>query len=221
MKMKTLATALAVSMPLVFGTAFAQKNNATDAGNNRSSDGTSMKTDQSGSSATSSATSGNVGAGTAPGAAGAGTTGTDHTGTPGAGTNRAAGAGAAGTAGTGATGTPGEDRATPKTGGAGMAPQDSAAASTEAITGWSAKDDLMGKSVVNENDDKIGDIEDVVISSDGRTMYLLVGAGGFLGMGAKNVAVPFDRFERRDDKIVLAGYTKEQLKALPEVRTDR
>ena len=206
MKMKTLATALTVSMPLVFGTAFAQTTTATDSGNNRSSSGTSMTTNQGSSGATGAATSGNVGAASSPGAAGA--------------------AGAAGsTGGTGATGTAGgtgaAGQATPNATAAGMETQDSAAASTEAITGWSAKDDLMGKSVVNENDDKIGDIEDVVISSDGQTMYLLVGAGGFLGMGAKNVAVPFDRFERRDDKIVLAGYTKEQLKALPEVRTNR
>lgn len=103
----------------------------------------------------------------------------------------------------------------------GTAGQSDSAASTEAITGWSAKDDIIGKSVFNENDEKVGDIKDVIISSDGRTMYLLVGAGGFLGMGEKEVAVPFDRFERRDDRVLLSGYTKEQLKALPEVRTQR
>ncbi len=99
--------------------------------------------------------------------------------------------------------------------------QDAATASTEAITGWSAKDDFIGKSVFNENDEKVGDVNDVVISSDGRTLYLLIGAGGFLGMGQKDVAVPFDRFERNDDRVLLSGYTKEQLKALPEVRTQR
>ena len=96
-----------------------------------------------------------------------------------------------------------------------------AAASTEAITGWSAKDDIIGKSVFNENDEKIGDVSDIVVASDGRSMFLLIGAGGFLGMGAKDVAVPFDRFERSNDRIVLTGYTKEQLKALPEVNTKR
>jgi sporulation protein YlmC with PRC-barrel domain len=102
-----------------------------------------------------------------------------------------------------------------------MERQSDATASTEAITGWSAKDDIVGKSVFNENDEKIGDVDDIVISSDGRTLYLLIGAGGFLGMGSKNVAVPFDRFERQDDRILLSGYTKEQLKALPEVSTRR
>lgn len=184
MKIKTLATALTVTMPLVFGTAIAQTTTTPEQGNNRAADGGARTTNQS-------ATQGS----------GAATGVTTPAPTPGA-------AAAA-------------DRATPNATAPGMETQNPSAASTEAITGWSVKDDMMGKNVVNENDEKIGDIEDVVISSDGRTMYLLVGAGGFLGMGSKNVAVPFDRFDRRDDKIVLSGYTKEQLKALPEVRTNR
>lgn len=95
------------------------------------------------------------------------------------------------------------------------------AASTEAITGWSARHDIIGKTVVNENNDKIGEVKDVVIASDGRSMYVLVGAGGFLGMGEKDVAVPFDRIKHTDKNILLSGYSKEQLKALPEVRTRR
>ncbi|HLU78682.1 MAG TPA: PRC-barrel domain-containing protein [Burkholderiaceae bacterium] len=196
MKMKTLATALTLSLPLAIGTAFAQTTTTPDGGNNRSADGGATTTNQ------------------APAAPAAGA---------------ATGTGAA-TGATGTTAAPGTtpgvagsaDRATPPDT---RAPATDAsrrsAASTEAITGWSAKDDLIGKSVVNENDEKIGDIEDIVISSDGRTLYLLVGAGGFLGMGSKNVAVPFDEFERREDRILLSGYTKEQLKALPEVRTNR
>lgn len=194
MKIKTLATALTVTMPLVFGTAIAQTTTTPEQGNNRAADGGAMTTNQNATQG-SGATTGASGAAT--GASGA----TTPAPTPGA-------AGAA-------------DRATPNATAPGMETQNPSAASTEAITGWSVKDDMMGKNVVNENDEKIGDIEDVVVSSDGRTMYLLVGAGGFLGMGSKNVAVPFDRFDRRDDKIVLSGYTKEQLKALPEVRTNR
>lgn len=180
MKMKMLATALTLSLPLAMGGAYAQTTTAPEAGNNRSGDGGAMTTNQ------------------AP-APGATTTAPSAAGTPGA---------------TGATG------ATPAATAPGMETRtDAAATTTEAITGWSAKDDIVGKSVFNENDEKIGDVEDIVISSDGQTMYLLIGAGGFLGMGSKNVAVPFDRFERRDDRILLSGYSKEQLKALPEVRT--
>ena len=197
MKIKTLATAFTVSMPLLFGTAYAQTITTPETGNNRAADGAAMQTNQ------------------APAASGS-TTGT--AGDKAAGAAGAAGSGAAGTAGASAGGTAATDTRAAQAA-TGAATQGAAAASTEAITGWSAKDDIIGKSVFNENDEKVGDIKDVVISSDGRTMYLLIGAGGFLGMGEKNVAVPFDRFERRDNRVLLSGYTKEQLKALPEVRT--
>lgn len=208
MKVKTLATAFTVTLPLLFGTAYAQTNTTADTGNNRASDGTSMQTNQSSGAAGTSATQSGAATG-ATGAAGA------NTGATGAATG-ATGAAATGAAGTGAA-------ATDATRGAasGATAQGDSVASTEAITGWSAKDDVIGKSVFNENDEKVGDIKDVIISSDGRTLYLMVGAGGFLGMGEKEVAVPFDRFERRDNRVLLSGYTKEQLKALPEVRKER
>lgn len=202
MKTKMLAAAITV-MPLLFGGAYAQTVTSSESGNNRSGDGGAMTTNPAPEPTTGVGPDGTPQS--TPGTSGAATPGTDTTTTPGA-------AGAAGAA----------DSATPNATASGMETQpDAAAATTEAITGWSAKDDLMGKSVFNENDEKIGDINDVVIASDGQTMYLLVGAGGFLGMGSKNVAVPFDRFERRDDRILLSGYSKEQLKALPEVRTER
>lgn len=208
MKVKTLATAFTVTLPLLFGTAYAQTNTTADTGNNRASDGTSMQTNQSSGAAGTSATQSGATTG-ATGAAGA------NTGATGAATG-ATGAAATGAAGTGAAATDATRGAA-----AGASPQGDSVASTEAITGWSAKDDVIGKSVFNENDEKVGDIKDVIISSDGRTLYLMVGAGGFLGMGEKEVAVPFDRFERRDNRVLLSGYTKEQLKALPEVRKER
>lgn len=208
MKVKTLATAFTVTLPLLFGTAYAQTNTTADTGKNRASDGTSMQTNQSSGAAGTSATQSGATTG-ATGAAGA------NTGATGAATG-ATGAAATGAAGTGAAATDATRGAA-----AGASPQGDSVASTEAITGWSAKDDVIGKSVFNENDEKVGDIKDVIISSDGRTLYLMVGAGGFLGMGEKEVAVPFDRFERRDNRVLLSGYTKEQLKALPEVRKER
>lgn len=227
MNIKTLATAFTVSLPLVLGTAYAQTTTTPDTGNNRAADGASMQTNPtpgaSDSGAAGSSTPGS--SGTAAGGA-AGTPGASGTTTPGASGTTTPGASGATTPGASGATTPGASGAvTPDASGTatmpGTAGQSDSAASTEAITGWSAKDDIIGKSVFNENDEKVGDIKDVIISSDGRTMYLLVGAGGFLGMGEKEVAVPFDRFERRDDRVLLSGYTKEQLKALPEVRTQR
>lgn len=219
MNIKTLATAFTVSLPLVLGTAYAQTTTTPDTGNNRAADGASMQTNPtpgaSDSGAAGSSTPGS--SGTAAGGA-AGTPGASGTTTPGASGTTTPGASGATTPGASGAVTPDASGTATMPGTAG---QSDSAASTEAITGWSAKDDIIGKSVFNENDEKVGDIKDVIISSDGRTMYLLVGAGGFLGMGEKEVAVPFDRFERRDDRVLLSGYTKEQLKALPEVRTQR
>lgn len=87
----------------------------------------------------------------------------------------------------------------------------------EAISGWSVKDKIIGNTVYNEGDEKIGSISDVVLASDGKAAYFIVGAGGFLGLGERNVAIPFEEITQNGDKLILAGYTKDQLKALPKV----
>ncbi|HWK69468.1 PRC-barrel domain-containing protein [Pollutimonas sp. M17] len=118
----------------------------------------------------------------------------------------------------GAPGTPAPAPTTPPAAPSGGAADTSASADmTEAITGWSVKDKIMGNAVYNEKDEKIGDINDVVLASDGKAAYFIVGAGGFLGMGERSVAIPFDEIQQTGDKLVLPGYTKDQLKALPKV----
>lgn len=89
--------------------------------------------------------------------------------------------------------------------------------SKETVRGWSVKDKIMGKSVYNENDEKVGDVADIVLQSNGQVEYFVIGAGGFLGMGQHDVAIPFDKIQYMDDKLTLRGYTKDQLKALPKV----
>lgn len=88
---------------------------------------------------------------------------------------------------------------------------------TETLRGWSVKNSVMGESIYNENDEKVGDVNDVVLTSDGQVTHLIVGAGGFLGMGQHDVAIPFDEVQRGADRLTLSGYTKDQLKALPRV----
>ena len=74
----------------------------------------------------------------------------------------------------------------------------------------------MGESLYNEADEKIGNITDATVSSEGQVTSLIVGAGGFLGVGEHNVAIPFDKIQKTGDKLILAGYTKDQLKELPK-----
>ncbi|MEM8552837.1 MAG: PRC-barrel domain-containing protein [Pseudomonadota bacterium] len=50
--------------------------------------------------------------------------------------------------------------------------------------------DLVGLDVMGSDDEKIGDINDILISGDGSIAGVVIGVGGFLGLGEKDVAVP-------------------------------
>jgi sporulation protein YlmC with PRC-barrel domain len=82
--------------------------------------------------------------------------------------------------------------------------------------GWSVKDKIMGKSVYNENKEKIGTIDDLIVTSDRSLSYAIVGVGGFLGMGKHDVAIPMSQLKADQDGFVLPGATKDALKAMPE-----
>jgi len=83
-------------------------------------------------------------------------------------------------------------------------------------TGWSAKKDIMDKAVYNDNNEKIGSVDDLIVSPNKSLSYAIIGVGGFLGMGTHDVAIPVNHIKERDNKLVLPGATKEALKALPE-----
>ncbi|WP_262270918.1 PRC-barrel domain-containing protein [Microvirga yunnanensis] len=55
--------------------------------------------------------------------------------------------------------------------------------------------DLIGTKVVSANNESIGDINDVIMDRNGQIMAAVVGVGGFLGIGEKDVAVPFKSLE--------------------------
>ena len=84
--------------------------------------------------------------------------------------------------------------------------------------------DWYKQSVYDPSNSKIGEIMDVLLSSDGKVNALIVGVGGFLGMGEKDVAVPFSAIKHttRDGKVYLTlDTTKDALKAAPGLRFDR
>ena len=58
----------------------------------------------------------------------------------------------------------------------------------------------IGKSLYNGTDENLGDINDILIGQDGRIRAVIVGVGGFLGIGEKDVAVSFDAIEPRTDE---------------------
>ena len=52
---------------------------------------------------------------------------------------------------------------------------------------------LDGLDVYNQNNEKIGDISELIVDSSGKIQAVVIGVGGFLGIGERNVAVPFEQ----------------------------
>jgi sporulation protein YlmC with PRC-barrel domain len=50
---------------------------------------------------------------------------------------------------------------------------------------------LTGLTVHNNNDERVGDINELIVGRDGKIESIVLGVGGFLGMGEHDVAVPF------------------------------
>lgn len=92
-----------------------------------------------------------------------------------------------------------------------------AVAETEAIFhGWSAKKHLLGMAVYDEGNEKIGTIDDIIITPDQSASFAIIGTGGFVGIAKHDVAIPFAQLKQKGEKLVLPGATKDALKALPE-----
>ena len=56
---------------------------------------------------------------------------------------------------------------------------------------------LIGQTVVNSQDESIGDINDLVTDESGKVIAVLVGTGGFLGLGEKDVALGYQDLKIR------------------------
>jgi sporulation protein YlmC with PRC-barrel domain len=88
--------------------------------------------------------------------------------------------------------------------------------SREVTNGWSVKRSILGQPVYNEKDERVGSVDDIIVTPDKAVSYAIVNAGGFLGLTKHNVAIPVYQFKLVDKKLVLPGATKETLKASPE-----
>jgi sporulation protein YlmC with PRC-barrel domain len=86
------------------------------------------------------------------------------------------------------------------------------------LKGWRASK-LLHADVYNDENKKIGKIEDMIVSPDGKVSVAVIDVGGFLGVGKHRVAIPVDQFsDINAKKLVLPKATKETLKAMPEFR---
>src|ERR1700678_1557358 len=57
-----------------------------------------------------------------------------------------------------------------------------------------ANKDIIGTKVANPQPEGLGKIEDLIVDSSGRVSYAVLSFGGFLGMGDKDFAIPFNAF---------------------------
>lgn len=87
---------------------------------------------------------------------------------------------------------------------------------TRIAMGWSVKKTLLGKTVYNEAGKKVGKVEDLIVAPDRNVSYVIVGAGGFIGIGRHDVAIPVTQIQDKSGRLVMAGATPETIKALPE-----
>jgi hypothetical protein len=86
---------------------------------------------------------------------------------------------------------------------------------TTLTKGWSAKKQILDKIVYNDRDEQVGEVRDIIVAPDKSISYAILSVGGFLGLGERYVAIPFNQFKVSDNKFVLQGATKDVVKALP------
>jgi sporulation protein YlmC with PRC-barrel domain len=81
---------------------------------------------------------------------------------------------------------------------------------------------LIGTKVVNAANETIGDINEVILGKDGKVAAVVLGVGGFLGMGEREVAVDFNSIRKARDSnnnlVLTMDATKDSLKAAPAWR---
>lgn len=81
--------------------------------------------------------------------------------------------------------------------------------------GWSAKRQILGQAVYNTLDERVGTVDDIIVTTDKSISYAIINAGGFLPVAKHNVAIPVSQFQLNGEKLVLPGATKDVLKATP------
>jgi sporulation protein YlmC with PRC-barrel domain len=90
--------------------------------------------------------------------------------------------------------------------------------SAKTVTDWYKQD------IYDPSNNKIGKVDDVLLSDGGQVNALIVGVGGFLGAGEKDVAVPFSAVSKvaKDNKMYLTmDTTKDALKSAPGFKYNR
>jgi len=130
------------------------------------------------------------------------------------------------------TGQSGTDATTTDTTGSTTPPESTTTTTTQSTTGGSlivpaeqlnsakliTSSDFVGKTVYDQTGENIGEVNDMVLSDDGQIHAVILGVGGFLGIGEKSVAVSVDAVQLvqdGDNQRLVVNATKEVLEAAP------
>ncbi len=83
--------------------------------------------------------------------------------------------------------------------------------------------DLIGATVYNAEGDDVGEIDDAIVGLDGTIQGVVIGVGGFLGLGEKSVAVEMQQISVQEDEDgdpqLIIDASRESLEAAPEFTT--
>ncbi len=98
---------------------------------------------------------------------------------------------------------------------------DTSAFKTEQAPGEWRGVNYIGQPIVNSSGQKIGDVNDILFDRTGKITTVVIGVGGFLGLGEKRVALPFSAItysEIDGKRQIMVPLTKEALQAAPEYK---
>ncbi|MFO1039567.1 MAG: PRC-barrel domain-containing protein [Geminicoccaceae bacterium] len=77
-------------------------------------------------------------------------------------------------------------------------------------------DDLEDMDIYSADNEKIGEVDDVLVDSSAKPVAVSAEVGGFLGLGEKDVVIDLSQFTKDGDHL-RTSMTKEQIKELPEM----
>lgn len=75
---------------------------------------------------------------------------------------------------------------------------------------------IMGLDVYNEANEKLGDINEMIVDKDGKVHAVVIGVGGFLGMGEHDIAVSMDKLKFVEEAVRTSSTT-----SAPATTTER
>ncbi len=81
--------------------------------------------------------------------------------------------------------------------------------------------DIINQSVYNRANERVGEVNELVLDQNGQVVAAIIGVGGFLGIGERNVAVNFNQLQMMNDNNTMrlvVNADKAQLQQAPEFR---